>query len=165
MTNNEPALPTARNIASFWRLTEKRQDGCWVWTGILAANGYGKAFCSFKSGGRKIRAHRLSWVIHNGHIPHNLLVLHKCDNRACVNPNHLFLGTDGDNMRDAAAKGRLGVVYGTRHGNAKLTPTKVRAIRGLRHNGESLRVLAEKFGVSQRTISFAAGRELWRHVL
>lgn len=80
---------------------EKGED-CWMWTGTKAPTGYGCLTFS-----KKIRlAHRLSWELYHGQIPGGLFVLHKCDNRICVNPNHLFLGTQRDNMLDMIKKGR-----------------------------------------------------------
>lgn len=76
---------------------------CWNWTASSRGNGYG----AFKFKGKVIDAHRVSWMIHNGEIPKGLFVCHKCDNRKCVNPDHLFLGTQKDNMQDCKNKGRL----------------------------------------------------------
>lgn len=85
----------------FWRRV-KKTDGCWEWTGGLLSSGYGACFVGAYSTG----AHRVSWELANGPIPDGLWVLHHCDNRPCVRPDHLFLGTVLDNNRDAIAKGR-----------------------------------------------------------
>jgi HNH endonuclease len=87
----------------FWKKVDKRtKTECWLW---LAALNYGYGFFSPKTG-RTVYAHRFVWELVNGPIPHGLCVLHKCDVRSCVNPNHLFLGTNQDNTTDAKRKGR-----------------------------------------------------------
>ena len=85
----------------FWSKVE-RGDGCWHWRGAAERSGYG----SFRFRGRAQRAHRVSWVLTNGTIAEGMHVLHRCDNPACVRPDHLFLGTHQDNMDDKSAKGR-----------------------------------------------------------
>jgi hypothetical protein len=88
----------------FFEKVEKT-DRCWEWTAGSRGNGYG----AFKYNGKVIDSHRMSWIIHNGEIPDGLFVCHKCDNTKCVNPDHLFLGTNSDNMKDAYDKGRLAI--------------------------------------------------------
>ena len=93
----------------FWEKVDKETpSGCWEWRSAIRGNGYGAFFTHFANEGRKCHgAHRYSWLIANGPIPDGLWVLHKCDNRICVNPSHLFLGDRVDNMRDAAKKKRV----------------------------------------------------------
>lgn len=80
----------------FNKFVVKNEEGCWDWKGCKANPGYGQ----FRSNMDIIRAHRASWILHNGDIPKNMQVLHKCDNRVCSNPEHLYLGTSADNNRD-----------------------------------------------------------------
>lgn len=118
------------------------QGGCWEWAGRKMRNGYGKLVFE----GYEVSAHRLSYLIHIGRIPAGICVLHKCDNKPCVNPDHFFLGTKGDNNRDCCAKGRRPI--GENHPYAKLSDADVAAIRRSyvpRRNGKEL---AYKYGVT-----------------
>lgn len=93
-------------VDRFWEKVEKT-EGCWNWTGAVYGGGYGNLNAGPDGG--YVRAHRFSYELHHGPIPHGQLVMHACDNRRCVNPAHLSLGTHRDNTRDAMAKGRLRV--------------------------------------------------------
>jgi hypothetical protein len=99
-------------------------SGCWLWTGACMPWGYGVGSIRAKN----IYAHRLSWLLHRGKIPNRMSVLHRCDTPACVNPDHLFLGTNADNRKDSVAKSRH--AYGERCGQSKLTDEQIREIRG-----------------------------------
>ena len=120
-----------KDAQRFWAKAD-RTDSCWLWRGCLnKATGYG----SFSNGrvkrnGRMVSwpvyAHRFAWILTNGAIPAGQSVLHSCDVPACVNPAHLFIGTQTDNMRDAAAKGRLSVPRPSRR---KLTDEQRDGIR------------------------------------
>ena len=131
-------------------------NGCWVWKGSLANKGYGRLYHN----GENVFAHRFSWRLYNGPINNDLCVLHRCDNRACVNPDHLFLGTDADNCRDRHQKGRTVNVRGERHGRRKLTEQQVKAIRRSKKPGVQL---ARLYGVSDTTISKIRNRLKWTH--
>lgn len=126
----------------FWQyvapITEER--GCWEWTAHLFDAGYG-GFAVTHS--KKVGAHRFSYALHYGEIPAGLSVLHKCDNRSCVNPQHLFLGTQGDNVRDCVAKGR------NRYGNTQHFAAAARRAKTHCRNGHPLdRVTVLKSGPS-----------------
>lgn len=89
----------------FWSKVE-RTDTCWIWTASATEYGYGRISWEVDGKKRLFRAHQVSWMLHYGTIPFSLSVLHKCDNPPCVRPDHLFLGTQLDNMRDMVFKGR-----------------------------------------------------------
>ena len=131
-----------------------KTETCWLWTASKHPKGYGHF------GGPQLRAHRMSWVIHHGSIPEGLQVLHKCDNPSCVNPKHLFLGTNLDNMRDCAKKGRR-INRGTKNPRAKITEDDVRSIRA----DERRQVdIAKQYGLAQTTVSDIKLKNLWPHI-
>lgn len=107
-------------------------------------------------------AHRLSFEMHIGPVPAGMCVCHRCDNRLCVNPAHLFVGTKGDNNRDTQAKGRKPL--GERHPNAKLTAAEVRAIRSAFQQGATKIALARQYGVVPDNIAFIVNKRTWRHI-
>lgn len=134
---------------------------CWNWTGALRWDGYGQ-FSSVALMGKKsgTPASRASWIIHNGPISDKILVCHKCDNRKCVNPDHLFLGTDQDNANDKMAKGRT--YKGVEHWKVKLDPVKAYEIRWLDASGWRRKDLAAAYGVSGSAIDGILSRKNWR---
>lgn len=149
----------------FFAKTTESSTGCIIWTGAIQRNSYG----AFKIGLEKIDAHVASWRIANSGqpVPIGQLVMHKCDCRMCVNPEHLQLGTVSQNMLDAHKDGR-GEDFksqGEQHYNAKLTEEIVRA---LRHEYESTRIsgraLAEKYGLVYTTVKSVLQRKSWKHV-
>lgn len=113
-----------------------------------------------------IKAHRVSWELHNGPIPDGLWVLHHCDNPSCVRPDHLYLGDAADNARDRArrARGRENRQNGRANANAKLSEGDVRAILAALQAGATQMAVAERFGVKQAQISRIARRENWHHL-
>jgi hypothetical protein len=133
-------------------------SGCWLWLRALNVDGYGSISVgrtSTKNGNE--RAHRFAWKTLKGQIPAGLNVLHRCDVRCCVNPDHLFLGTGQDNHNDMVAKGRRGLTGGT---GAKLTPAAAAAIRN--RPNERLRKLAAEYGVSRSLICMVRQGQRWR---
>lgn len=163
-------LPRETYIERFWRNVDKnKKSGCWEWTGSKFRTGYG----SFAKPDRKrgaAYAHRLSWEIHNGEIPdhnsqHGICVCHHCDNRSCVNPQHLFLGTQKDNMRDMKMKGRSGAPNGVDAGGAKLTEDDVLNIRRMSSTGQyTHEEISRGFSVGPRMISHIVKRKNWKHI-
>jgi hypothetical protein len=152
-------------LERFEEKVDKQEDGCWIWEGAKNNKGYG--IFSYK--GKTILAHRMSWLLHNGEIPKEQNVLHKCDVRACVNPEHLFLGSLKDNMQDCSKKGRLHVNFpgysGEKHGNAKLKNSDVIEIRERRKNGERACLLAKEYGVHRQTISDISRGIYWKNLM
>ena len=150
-------------LKRFWAKVDVRgQDECWEWTGSRN-RGYGQL--SRCHGCSMYKAHRLSYELFIGEIPAGLEVLHSCDNPPCVNPRHLFLGTQHDNMTDMAKKGRAhgSQQVGVDNPAAKLDCEKAAAIRWLWGNGqvESMAELARSFGVSRRAVKFVLNGEHW----
>jgi hypothetical protein len=149
-------LRTERQLRGFWSKVEKRgPDECWQWL-AYSDRGYGL----FYIGRRLHKAHRISYAIHNGSLPADLMVRHRCDNRGCVNPKHLEIGTHADNMRDAAERDRT--AHGTRNGSAKLTDANVVAIRQRLAAGERQSYLAAEFGIAKSTMTVLKQGRTWR---
>jgi len=139
----------------FWWKVKKGEEGaCWLWTASTNGHGYG----CLKIDGKMELAHRVSWELNRGTIPDNLCVLHKCDNRPCVNPTHLFLGTYADNSKDCVLKERNG-------DRSKLNAEDVLRMRKI-HSIEKItqRVLGNLFGVSQSSVNRILNRTRWDHL-
>lgn len=161
-------IPTirARPVAArFWEKVDLSGE-CWLWTGGVDAEGYGR----FQIARVSRLAHRVSWELAKGPIPDGMAVLHKCDRPACVAPHHLFLGTQIDNIADCVAKGRQGRATGTRNGaythperrarnggerngNAKLSVETISRIREMRATGMTQSKIASVVGISRSGIS------------
>jgi hypothetical protein len=133
--------------------------GCWNWIGFINKSGYGRLQWHMKM----TLAHRLSYVLYVGPIPDGMFVCHKCDNRKCVNPDHLFIGDHLDNMHDMSLKGRRNPprLHGERHGNSKLTNDIVLAIRA---DNRLLNEMAKAYGVSEGCLSEIRNRKTWTHI-
>jgi hypothetical protein len=131
--------------------------GCWFWTGHRMANGYGQFSYKLKP----ILAHRAAWIAHRDeHLSRDICVLHTCDNRWCVNPDHLFLGTYQDNSDDKCRKGRQ--MWGEKNWNSKLTCAQIKAIRA---DTRLQRIIGEEHGIPQNAVSLIKSRKIWANVL
>jgi hypothetical protein len=134
-------------IERFWAKVERGEgNACWVWVGYLHDGWHGQV----RVGGKARYAHRVSWEMANGPIPEGMVVRHRCDNPACVNPRHLELGTHADNVADRVARGRS--AKGEANGRAKLSGEKVEAIRARIESGDAQTQIATDFGVSRRAV-------------
>lgn len=154
-------LPPGEHL--YTRFKIDKVTGCWNWKGMMFTSGYGQ-FKNMELNGRiPMNASRASWIIHHGRINDpKIFVCHRCDNRRCVNPDHLFLGTQADNMRDCVEKQRMNC--GEERPQSKLTEADVRNIRKERQRGDPWRVLAARYGVATNCIISAATGKTWSHV-
>lgn len=158
----------------FWKYVNKTET-CWNWTGSKT-RGYGH----YSLSGKQYRTHRLMWEVVNGAIPDGMVICHKCDNPSCVNPDHLFIGTQADNIADCIAKGRSskymhkGVgagepkppyAIGEHKPNAKLTENDVREIKRLWSNGLKMPIIAKQFGVNRSAVRQIIKGITWKHVI
>jgi hypothetical protein len=155
---------TERQVVNFFRKFDRPEEGCWEWKKAVAKTGYGQfGIPTLGWGGL---AHRFSYLYYFGDLPDGLMVCHKCDNRMCVRPDHLFLGTNKDNMDDRKNKG-LGRVVGEKgelHTLAKLTDELVAWARLEYNRGRTGKEIAEELGISSATISRALKGITWSHV-
>jgi hypothetical protein len=128
----------------FMSHVEKQENGCWLWTAYKMKNGYG----TFRAPHRHELAHRVSHELFVGPIPDGFLVMHSCDNPSCVAPHHLSVGTQHNNMHDAAVKGRMR--HGEKHGRAKLSN---KCADEIRNSVGTQKEIAAKYGIRQGTVS------------
>jgi len=137
-------------------------SGCWIWTGRDNQKGYG----SIWNGIRSEYAHRASYRLHKGDIPEGMVVCHACDVPSCINPDHLWLGTTQDNVRDCVAKGRHvpADISGKKNPKAKLNPEQVKEIQNIPQRYGVDIALARKFGVSKGAISHIRSGRTWKHI-
>ena len=146
-------------LSRFWSHVEKSQGGCWRWT-ASTRDGYGRFWV--KRLEHAVYAHRASYELVHGTIPAGMHCLHRCDTRSCVNPEHLFLGTNAENTADKVAKGRQW--RGEKIWTAKLTAEDVREIRSRHAIGDTPTTLAKAFGIGVQHVGRIVRREKWKHV-
>lgn len=133
------------------------ESGCWIWTRSKSKDGYGKVWYN----GKLVSTHRLIYQLFNKEIPKGMYVLHKCDNSQCVNPDHLFLGTHTDNMRDMVNKKRAAT--GEENGS-RLTEQDVKEIKIRLRNGDKVCMIAKCFHVHTNAISDIKRKRTWKNV-
>lgn len=148
---------TPNEEASFWNIVDIKfgGNGCWEWSSSPDKSGY----CRFKVDGKRYLVHRIAYALCRGPVPSGSLVCHKCDNRKCVRPDHLFLGNHKQNTGDMFAKGRGR--SGERSSFAKLTEE---AVKEILCSKEIARVVAKRFGVSKSCVGKIRTRQNWKHV-
>lgn len=152
----ENSIPLAMVFAE--RVGETTATGCILWKGTRTSGGYGQLVYHRTL----LLAHRVAYRLAFGDFDESLGVLHRCDNRLCVNAEHLFLGTNADNVRDMVSKGRH--PHGETNGQSRLTASQVTEIRRLHAQGEKLKKIASAYGIKQDTVVRIVGRRLWKHV-
>lgn len=135
------------------------KNECWEWIGCIGNHGYGETTVSRK----KALTHRVSWSIYRGEIPAGMQILHHCDNPPCVNPRHLFLGTQSDNMKDMTIKGRR--ANGAKNGNSKINELDVVNIRMLGRTGRlKQKTIGKMYRLSSQQISHILAVRRWKHI-
>jgi len=145
-----------KDLQRFWKYVSKT-DGCWLWTAALNTYGYGCFWWNKK----QHQSHRVSWYIKHG-VDSNKLLLHSCDNPACVNPEHLREGTQADNMKDKVKRRRQAL--GEKNGNCRLTEKDVLDILSRHKAGDSIRGLGREYGVSKTAISHILKGVNWKYL-
>ncbi len=157
---------TEKDILRFWSKVDiKSEDECWEWLGCKDKNGYGQ----FGVDKKIYKSHRISWILANGQIPKDnsgygtMLICHTCDNTFCQNPNHLFLGTQKDNIDDKVNKYRQ--VYGEKNGRHKLTEKEVLEIKQKYiPRIYTQKQLAEEYGISRQQIQRIVNNKRWTYL-
>lgn len=150
MISNQPIEVLKQRFLA--KIDKSGPNGCWIWLSSTNGRGYGQLSIRH---GKPRYAHRIAYELFRGEIPHRVECLHTCDNPACVNPDHLVLGSHIDNMVDAAKKGRM---------SSKVTASQVIEMRMLRSSGCTLRVLAQKYGICISAVHANVTNKNWRHL-
>lgn len=152
---NEVHEKLRAKIKKYTKINKK--TGCWEWQRYLS-KGYGMMIYK----GRATGMHRISWIVFKNENPGELFVLHKCDNRKCINPDHLFLGTQKDNIKDMYNKGRN--KCNATYGNTKLTEEQVLEIRKIDKKLHTCIEIGKKYGVNATAINKIQRRKTWKHI-
>ena len=151
-------IMTEKLTEKFWKSVTKSEQECWNWEGSKVRK-YGYITIQQPV---KIGVHRFSWILHNGDIPEGLYVCHKCDNPSCCRPDHLFLGTQAQNMADKKSKGRGFIKM--RYCNSKLTAEQIFKIReDYRPHKVTQKILSQQYGVSRENIHYILKGKSWKH--
>ncbi len=155
---------TPEEIARFWSHVDKTEDDqqCWLWRASGSDEGYGHFSLRRNNRGICALAHRMAWAITNGPILNGLSVLHRCDVPSCVNPNHLWLGTQAENMADMIQKKRLPV--GVKRWNNRFSEADVLDMRDLRNKGWKLKEIGQKYAAKLYIICDIVNRRSWKHL-
>lgn len=144
---------------------EIAENGCWNWTKAKNGDGrYGAMKVKCQGTSQKVLSHRATWMSNVGKIPENYCVCHSCDNTICCNPDHLFLGTQKDNVRDMIMKGRRADFRGEKSGRAVLNDMIVKNIRELRSQNLSINEISEKLNINRHTCKNVVCNRSWRHI-
>lgn len=160
-----------RTPADFWARVDRQPDGCWLWVGPVDIGGYGQMMMD----GKEYQAHRLAWSLTNGPLAEGQQLNHRCDVARCVRPDHLTIGSQAENMREAMERGRhvgtqperlaaLPKARGEDHAHAKLTAEAVREMRRRHATGETITALGAAFTINITTVSRIVRRLAWAHV-
>lgn len=137
----------------------KKTPTCWLWLGFKKETGYGR----ININGKNYGAHRISYILHKGRISKNLEVCHTCDNRSCVNPKHLFLGTHQENMADMTAKGRT--LKGEKNGRCRLKKIQIKEIlKKIKQKKYTNTEIAKQYSISNSHVSAIKSGKRWRHL-
>lgn len=148
---------TTKEIQRFNSKVKVMPNGCWEWQGSFS-----KDYGQMKAAGKMRKAHRIAYELHVGDISDGMCVCHTCDNPHCVNPAHLFVGTNADNLADRDSKGRQ--IRGESSHLSKLEESDVREIRELRKGGLGIKEIAEMYNIKHPNVSAICLRRTWKHI-
>ncbi len=158
---SNPVNFTPNQLVRFWKkISKDGENGCWKWLNAKDKDGYGK----IRVQATDMRAHRLSWIIHRGQIPESSLILHTCDNPECTNPEHLYAGSNTNNMQDREARNRIQHFKGEDCNFSTLTSELIIKIREMRSAGGKQLEIANLFGISRPHVSAICSRKVWKHI-